>query len=85
MTEKENRLVSDVISKDLKTVLKGLRLSRMLDTLPERFVLALTAVLTAFAADARTTLLATTLTFRADPAESTAAHRAREQIGRAHV
>ena len=32
--------MSDVISKDLKTVLKGLRLSRMLDTLPERLTLA---------------------------------------------
>ena len=32
--------MSDVISKDLKTVLKGLRLSRMLDTLPERLAQA---------------------------------------------
>ena len=32
--------MSDVISKDLKTVLKGLRLSKMLDTLPERLTLA---------------------------------------------
>lgn len=32
--------MSDVISKDLKSVLKGLRLSRMLDTLPERLVQA---------------------------------------------
>jgi len=32
--------MSDIISKDLKTVLKGLRLSRMLDTLPERLAQA---------------------------------------------
>jgi hypothetical protein len=30
----------DVISPDLKTVLKRLKLSRMLDTLPERLTLA---------------------------------------------
>jgi DNA replication protein DnaC len=35
--------VSDVISKDLKSVLKGLRLSRMLDTLPERLAHARTS------------------------------------------
>lgn len=32
--------MSDIISKDLKTVLKGLRLSKMLDTLPERLAQA---------------------------------------------
>ena len=30
----------DVISPELKTVLRRLKLSRMLDTLPERFTLA---------------------------------------------
>lgn len=35
--------MSDVISKDLKTVLKGLRLSKMLDTLPERLAQARTS------------------------------------------
>ncbi|MFQ5343395.1 MAG: IS21-like element helper ATPase IstB [Anaerolineae bacterium] len=32
--------MSDVISKDLKTMLRNLRLSRMLDTLPERLTMA---------------------------------------------
>jgi len=31
---------SDIISPELKTVLRRLKLSRMLDTLPERFTLA---------------------------------------------
>lgn len=45
-------------------------------------VLALTAVPATYAASARTTTLATTLTFRPEPAESTAVHRARERSAR---
>ena len=33
-------MTTDAISPDLKTVLRRLKLGRMLDTLPERFVLA---------------------------------------------
>ena len=33
-------MTSEAISPDLKTVLRRLKLSRMLDTLPERFILA---------------------------------------------